>query len=212
MAKADASLPKPARTPRHDRRREAIIACARKAFLRGGYGHTTMSGIADALGGSKSTLWSHFRSKEELFAAVIDDRIERYGEALRVPLPANGELRATLEAIAKAILVTVCRPDLVALQRLVAGEAARFPKLGKMMIERGMKRGQARIAEWLAAQMERGRLRRVDTLIAAQHFTALVQAGPYQYHLLGAGPRPNAAQMTASSSLATEIFLRAYAA
>jgi AcrR family transcriptional regulator len=54
------------------RKREAIVQVATRAFLENGYAATSMSAIADELGGSKATLWAHFSSKEELFAAVID--------------------------------------------------------------------------------------------------------------------------------------------
>ena len=54
-------------------RRRAIVAIARDHFFEHGYAGTSMSAIAAALGGSKGTLWSYFRSKEELFAAVVDD-------------------------------------------------------------------------------------------------------------------------------------------
>ena len=49
-----------------------------------------MNAIAAAVGGSKTTLWSYFPSKEELFKAVIDDMAEQYSEALKIDLPADG--------------------------------------------------------------------------------------------------------------------------
>jgi TetR/AcrR family transcriptional repressor of mexJK operon len=54
-------------------RRKAIVDAARRAFLDDGYAATSMSGLLKTLGGSKATLWSYFRSKEELFAAVVAD-------------------------------------------------------------------------------------------------------------------------------------------
>ena len=59
------------------------MAAARKAFLRDGYGQTSMSSIAADVGGSKTTLWNYFPSKEDLFAAVVDDQVERDLATLR---------------------------------------------------------------------------------------------------------------------------------
>ena len=53
-------------------RQEMILEVAQRYFLDHGYAGTTMSRIAAALGGSKGTLWSHFPSKDALFAAVLD--------------------------------------------------------------------------------------------------------------------------------------------
>jgi len=200
------------RAPSSDQRRRAIIATARAAFLRHGFGQTTMSAIAASLGGSKTTLWTYFRNKHELFDAVVDDMIERYGDPLRTPLHREADVGETLHAFAVSVLTTISRPQVVAMHRMVTGEAGRFPQLGKALIERGMQRGQQRLADWIAQQMERGRLRGGDPLIAAQQFGGLCQSGLFQRHLLGACPRPTTAQIMQEADQATAMFLRAYAA
>src|SRR3546814_14826440 len=65
-------------------RRKAFVEAARKGFLANGYAGTTMSSIASAVGGSKTTLWTYFPSKEALFEAVVDDIVDYYGAALQV--------------------------------------------------------------------------------------------------------------------------------
>lgn len=194
-----------------EQRRRAIVTAARAAFLRHGYGNTSMSAIAAKLGGSKTTLWTYFRNKRELYDAVVDDLVERYGEALRLPLPPEADPREVLQAFALSLITTVTRPQIVAMHRMVTGEAGRFPELGTAMVERGMKRGQARLAGWIAAQMERGTLRRDDPLLAAVQFGGLCQCGAFQQFLLGARPRPTPAEIAAEASVATATFLRAYA-
>ncbi|MFY0108264.1 TetR/AcrR family transcriptional regulator, partial [Acinetobacter baumannii] len=61
------------REARKQDRRQAILDAARTSFFEQGYDGTSMSGLLATLGGSKATLWSYFRSKEELFAAVLDE-------------------------------------------------------------------------------------------------------------------------------------------
>ncbi len=197
--------------PSSEQRRRAIVAAARAAFLRHGYGNTSMSAIAAQLGGSKTTLWTYFRNKRELYDAVVDDMIERYGEALRVPLPPDADPGTVLRTFALSLLGTITRPQIVAMHRMVTGEAGRFPELGRAMVERGLKRGQARLAEWIAAQMTRGTLRQADPALAAVQFGGLVQCGSFQQFLLGARARPDADEMTAEAVAATDTFLRAYA-
>ena len=195
---------------RHETRVRAIVATARKAFLRHGYGQTSMSSIAAELGGSKTTLWSYFRNKQDLFAAVVDDQVERYGEALRLELAEDGDLSETLTALGQSILATILRPQIVALHRVVVGEAGRFPELGRTLWERGAQRGQQRTAAWLAMQMEKGRLRSADPVSAASHFLGLCQSGSFYRHLLGAAPRPDRTVIDGEVSSAVRTFLAAY--
>ena len=56
-----------------EERRQAIIEVAREAFTAQGFENTSMAEIASRVGGSKATLYNYFSSKEELFAAVIDE-------------------------------------------------------------------------------------------------------------------------------------------
>jgi AcrR family transcriptional regulator len=195
---------------RQELRRRTIVAAARKAFLRNGYGQTTMSAIAAAVGGSKTTLWAYYRNKHDLFAAVVDDLVERYGEALRVPLPPAGDPAETLRALGRTVMGTILRPQIVVLHRLVTGEAGRFPELGQLLFERGINRGQARTAEWLAGQMQRGSLRPGDPMVAAQHFVGLLQSGVFQRHVLGAAPAPGADEIHAEVDTVVDVFMRAY--
>ncbi len=197
---------------RQEQRRQTIVAAARKAFLKHGYGQTTMSAIAAAIGGSKTTLWSYYRNKHDLFAAVVDDLVERYGEALRLPLPPAGDPAATLRELGLTVMATILRPQIVALHRMVMGEAGRFPELGRLLFERGISRGQARTAEWLAGQMDLGKLRRADPLLAAQQFIGLFQNGAYQRLLLGACAMPGPEEIRLEVEGAVDVFMRAYRA
>ena len=95
-----------------------------------GYAATTMSGIAAALGGSKGTLWSYFPSKEELFAAVLDDATTAYRSRLAEILDPDGDLAGTLRTLGVNLLTKITSPESVALYRLVASEAGRFPEMG----------------------------------------------------------------------------------
>lgn len=200
------------RADRKDQRRQHIVGVARDAFFEAGYGSTTMSAIAMRLGGSKTTLWSYFRSKEDLFSAVVDDLVDQYGAALRMPLPEAGDVPTVLTDLGLILMETLFQPEIVALHRLVAGEAARFPELGRLLFDVGPKRGQERIGAWLSVQMARGLLRPADPIMAAQHFAALCQSGRFQGHLIGALPAPNARERQAEVALAVEAFLGAYEA
>ena len=53
-----------------DSKRDAILQAAADIFHEQGFEGASMAGIATRVGGSKSTLYRYFSSKEELFVAV----------------------------------------------------------------------------------------------------------------------------------------------
>lgn len=69
----DQTLDKPEQRPRRDATRARICAAAREVFLREGYGAATMEQIAAQAGTRRSTLYNHFRDKNEILAAISED-------------------------------------------------------------------------------------------------------------------------------------------
>jgi AcrR family transcriptional regulator len=58
-------------------RREQLIDVATKLFAKSGYEATTTAAIADAAGVTEPILYRHFKSKQELFVAIVRDVSER---------------------------------------------------------------------------------------------------------------------------------------
>src|SRR3546814_13836486 len=86
-----------------------------------------MSSIASTVGGSKTTLWSYFPSKEALFEAVVDDIVDYYGAALQVELPVDEDVLPVLRRFVQVLMTTLTSAPLPAPYTLVLGEARRFP-------------------------------------------------------------------------------------
>lgn len=57
--------------------RKLILDAAYGLFARQGYGQTSVDGIITEAGASKGAFYHHFASKEELFRALLEDRIRR---------------------------------------------------------------------------------------------------------------------------------------
>src|SRR5690606_21258257 len=55
--------------------REQIVAAADRLFYQQGFEHTSFSHIADAVRISRGNFYYHFRTKDEILAAVIDARL-----------------------------------------------------------------------------------------------------------------------------------------
>jgi AcrR family transcriptional regulator len=75
--------------------RQRIVDAAYESFWRSGYTRTNMDGIAARAGVTKRTVYGHFRSKDDLLAAVLAHyetlataRLQRIGE--RMPADRDG--------------------------------------------------------------------------------------------------------------------------
>ena len=195
----------------HEIRRSAFVAAAREAFFSHGYAGTTMSSIAATVGGSKTTLWSYFPSKQDLFVAVVDDLIETYGAALEVPMDPDEPVEDALRRFGHGMMHIVLSPPIIALHRLVTGEAGRFPELGPLFFERGPRRGMIKLANYLAEAMQSGRMRSGDAKSAAVQFGAMCQSGCHQQLMLGMIDAPTPAQVSADIEAAIATFLQGWA-
>ncbi len=191
-------------------RRKAFVDAAREAFFTNGYAGTTMSSIASKVGGSKTTLWSYFPSKEDLFEAVVDGIVEEYGDALAVDLPLDEPVPEVLRRFGNLLMTKLTATPILSLFRLVVGEAERFPHLAKTFYDRGPRRGKARAAEWVGEKMARGELRMGNPLRAVQHFTGLCQSGLYQFAVLGLPEGRDLDRLAAEIDDAVDIFYRAW--
>jgi TetR/AcrR family transcriptional regulator, mexJK operon transcriptional repressor len=200
-----------AETGSRNARRAAFVAAGREEFFSRGFAGAVMSNVATRVGGSKTTLWSYFPSKEDLFAAVVDDIVEKYGEALSVDLDSNEPIESILKRFATAMLKTVLSEPILHLHRLVTGEAGRFPQVGAMFYERGAKRGKAKLSLFIANAMEKGELRKGDPDLATRQFAEMCKSGCFQQSLLGMTEKVTPDAIASDISESVTMFMRGWA-
>jgi TetR/AcrR family transcriptional regulator, mexJK operon transcriptional repressor len=200
--------------PRSARKRTAILDAATTVFLRKGYLGTSMDEVAALAAVSKQTVYKHFADKERLFAEIVTGTVDEASDRVHdevADLPDTGDLEADLRDLARRQLAMVMQPRLLALRRLVIGEAGRFPELGRLFYERG----PGRTVEALAGAFEhlaaRGLLEADDPRRAAQHFNWLVMSAPInQAMLLGDDGRATPADLDRYADDGVRAFLAAY--
>lgn len=71
--------------------RQKLIEVARELFAHKGLESTTMNDIAAASGRGRRTLYTYFRSKEEIYYAVIEEELERLSVKMDEVLSMNVE-------------------------------------------------------------------------------------------------------------------------
>lgn len=81
---------------RSERKRRCILEAARALFSDNGYAATSIDMVVERAGVSKPTVYGHFKSKDELFAAVVRAQAEDFTSHTCevLTLPAEQGIRA----------------------------------------------------------------------------------------------------------------------
>jgi TetR/AcrR family transcriptional repressor of mexJK operon len=199
---------------RSARKHRSIVEAATTVFLRKGYLGTSMDEIAALAGVSKQTVYKHFADKERLFAEIVTATVDEASDPVHdevLDLQDSGDVAADLRDLARRQLALVMQPRVLALRRLVIGEAGRFPELGRTFHERGPGRTVAALASAFERLAKRGALHLDDPLLAAQHFNWLVMSIPLnQAMLLGEDEPPAPADLDRYADAGVRVFLAAY--
>jgi TetR/AcrR family transcriptional regulator, mexJK operon transcriptional repressor len=203
--------PRPIRARLDEERLTELLDVAAEIFISEGFSAASTNEIARRANSSKTTFYSRFPTKEHLFLAVIERRINGIFQQVAGSLPEERPIEETLQKFGSALIRLALSKEQIALIRVVSMEAAKFPELGKRYYELGPKRAEERLAAYLRKQVERGRLLNEDTRQMAQHFVSLVSGGPVRWFVLGFDPIPmskNAIHKHLDSAVL--IFMRAY--
>jgi AcrR family transcriptional regulator len=211
---ADTGLTESAAAPKagKDDRRDAIITIAREAFAADGYAGTSMSSIAARLGGSKGTLYTYFKSKEELFIAVVQKKCEKIqGMLNQAEIESGGDLRAMLLNFGEHFGELILSDESIATFRLATAECARFPEIGRTIYQSGVRMTHERVAQFLAHAKEAGQLRSdADVGVAADQFLDLCLTGLHRKRLWNVIGKPTAKEIRTNVANAVTTFMRAF--
>lgn len=196
---------------RRDRRREAILDVAGEVFREVGYAAASMSLIATRVGGSKGTLYNYFKSKEELFAAHIQEHCARNAEAIFAVPMEGADIDAVLTGIAERFLHLIMSDDGTRLFSLLV-EARGDPAIGGAFYESGPASGVRRLAAFLEQARAAGKIEADDCTIAAEQFLDLCSGHFHIKRLLNMAPLPTDSEIRARATRVVAMFMRAYGA
>ena len=155
-------------------RRQQIIEAALKVFSTKGFHKATNKDIAQAAGGiSPGLIYWYFKDKEDLFLSIIRERaaifqLADHPERLMELPPREG-----LALIGRTYLSIFKVPGNVAVLRMLVGEAIRFPQIAEMFYKQAARRFLGLLSQYLQHQVDLGRLRPHDTMIAARSFLGM---------------------------------------
>jgi TetR/AcrR family transcriptional regulator, mexJK operon transcriptional repressor len=195
-------------------KRQVIADAALRVFLRRGFAGASIDEIAAEGHVSKPTIYAYFSSKEELFRQIMAAIVEHAQSGLTTftPAPAQDatDVARELHEYAQIWMRSILQPDLLALRRLVIGEASRFPELALTYYEGGPLHVEQRLAERLGQLAEAGYLAITNPSVAAQHFGYLI-VGPLQTRAMFVpGNLPTPAETAEAIESGVSAFLALY--
>jgi AcrR family transcriptional regulator len=166
--------------------------------------------IASQAGGSKETLYRHFRSKEALFAEVVGRRAAQISGP-ETALARDEAPEVALFDLGINLMRLMTRKDAASFFSIVVAETPRSPMLGAIFYAQGPGATLKRLTKYLRAAASRGELRCREPLRAAKLFLGAVVAQHHLHCLIG---QPHAAisetEMRAHVRGAVSMFLAYY--
>jgi AcrR family transcriptional regulator len=193
-------------------KRRQIVEGARAVFLSQGFDAASMNDIARAAGVSKGTLYVYFKDKEQLFEAIVMQECEAQAEGIFDLDPADHDVETVLTRLGFAYIRFLCRPEKASAIRIVIAIAERMPELGRKFYERGPAKGIAKLAAYIAAQVDAGVLVVEDCEVAAAQFMEACQAMLFKSMVFNFVREPSEEQIARVVPTAVKVFLAAYRA
>ena len=162
--------------PRYRRRKEdrpqEITAAAFDAFAENGFAATRVDDVAKRAGVSKGLLYLYFKTKEELFKAVVKSVVVRRVDSLienveTTELSSEDFIRGPLLSFLKQVPGS---PVAIVI-RLLLSEGARHPDLVSYYYDNVVAKGLAAISGFIERGVENGEFR--ETAISELHHAVL---------------------------------------
>ena len=187
-----------------------ILDVAAEVFIAEGFAAASTNTIARLAKASKTTFYSRFPTKEDLFLAVIERRMTRIFEQV-ASIPDGLDLKSSLEKFGASLLEIALSPDQIALIRVVSMESGRYPELAERFYEKGPRRGEEALATYLELQIQAGYLCDEDSQVMAAHLVSLFSGSAVRGFVLGVTTKhPTAHSMRTHIKSVVSLFLRAY--
>jgi TetR/AcrR family transcriptional repressor of mexJK operon len=139
-------------------KRTKILEVATNLFLEKGYGAASMAELLRLVGGSKTTIYTHFGDKAGLFTAIVDELLNDTVAFSDTAHLSELSVHDALLEIAQLHLKLVLSDRYIRLIRIVAAEVGRFPELGKAFYEHGPGLSYLNFKVFLEQRVARGEL------------------------------------------------------
>jgi TetR/AcrR family transcriptional regulator of autoinduction and epiphytic fitness len=194
-----------------DRKRDAIVQAAMVEFRANGFEATSVDKVAARAEVSKRTLYNHFPSKDELFAAILHILWESSASQLQRPYRLDQPVREQMLELLQHKLAQLADDNFIALARVAIASVIHTPERAQEMVARlGEKEGG--LLDWIRAAQKHGTLKAGDAALAVKQLESLVKGVAFWPQVTMGQPRltPRAQKLLAAAT--ADLFLSHYGA
>jgi TetR/AcrR family transcriptional regulator, regulator of autoinduction and epiphytic fitness len=151
-----------------DERRANLFDAALAVFAELGYDRATLSDVVERIGVTKGCLYHHFQSKEQLFLALLRDRVASVVRAdEEVLTAATGSREQTLRSLVERHWTHLQEPGQIELTTLAITELPKIPEAGRDVFDDVVARRRTMMREALERENPAAHAQPVETELAA---------------------------------------------
>lgn len=155
-----------------EERRDVIVAAALDEFFDRGFSAARMDDIAERAGLSKGALYLYFKSKEDLFNAMIERIALPNVERMEAVMAQNTDIRAALSAMMTMVPTIIRSSRVPMIVKVLIAEAVAFPDLVARYREQVIERILGVLSDALARASKRGEIAIGDPALTARLIVA----------------------------------------
>jgi AcrR family transcriptional regulator len=142
-------------------RMEELVDAALSVFAQRGFAAARIDDIAKRAGVAKGTLYLYFRSKEDMFEAVIREKMVPVAEAVeRFSQDSQASATTMLKRQLEFAYDALTRSERRHIVRLILSEGHAFPEITKFYYEQLISRGMRAMERVIELGVERGEFKR----------------------------------------------------
>ncbi|MBT9369201.1 TetR/AcrR family transcriptional regulator [Rhizobium sp. CSW-27] len=166
-------------------KREQIMEGAKAVFMRLGFDAASMNDITREAGVSKGTIYVYFDSKDDLFAAMMEQERTRLAESMRDILDGSEEVEEGLYRFGVALTRKITTEGTISAMRTMISVAPRMPILSQRFFQDDSMNIRFFLERFLIRQVAKGALLVDDVSRAARHFIELSSGTFLKLRLFG---------------------------
>src|SRR6201999_1235081 len=186
--------------------RAVIVDAARHAFAANGFAGTSTDALARSAGVSTKTLYRLFPTKAVLFEGMVTERTETLVSTVKLRACDGGDVEP---ALAEALLMCgdlMLDGEVIALQRVIAGESDKFPDIAEAFFTKTITPTQGALAGWLRVQVKRGTIAVYDVDVAAGMLLGMLALQPLRAAMFGHKPAPTRKEIERRAKACAALF------
>lgn len=197
-------------TQKGEARRLRLLEAAADAFLAQGFAEASIQTIVRHAGGSVTTAYQLFGSKEGLLMAVLQDELAKMQDEVFPESLFDQPAIQALPAIAERLLAYAVRPRSISLYRLLISECHRLPQLADYLRQQSEVQIYSPLERYLRIACDRNELLIDAPRQAAFMLGSLINGITHEARVVGGYPDGPTAHDLSVCRFSIAAFLRAF--